>query len=150
MTYYHTPTSTVRSPGRVEVKLSDRALLGPPESGWTPELAALCGFAVVVETAAPVVTAAQVAESSVTLVAGVPTRTWTVRAKTAPEVAADTAQANRATIQGRALTLIGQMDTIIATTGTLTAAQLSGFIRQIAVGLRGLTRVMMNKLDSAD
>jgi len=150
MTYYHTPTSTARNPGRLEQKLSDGYMIGPPEGGWTPELAAVCGFVVVVETAAPAVTASQVADSAVQLVNDVSTRVWTVRSKTQDELDADSQQANRATIEGRVTTLLGQLDTIAATSGTLTAAQLSGAVRQLAVGLRAVVRLQANRLDSAD
>lgn len=40
MTYYHLPTSTVRSPGRLETKLADGYRIGPPPEGWTDELLA--------------------------------------------------------------------------------------------------------------
>ena len=150
MSYYHQPSTTERGPGRLETKLSDGAQLGPPDSGWTPELAALCGFVVIAETARPADTATQTSDRTLTFPGGVPTVTWTVRPKTQAELDAATRQTNRATIEARALTIIGQMDTIVASSGTLTAAQLSGAVRQIAAGLRGLVRFSMNQLDSPD
>lgn len=139
MSYYHLPTSTERGPGRLETKLSDGASLGPPDTGWTPELAALCGFVAVVETAAPVVTAAQVAESTVTLPGGVPTRTWSVRAKTQPEIDADTPAANRVTIETRArnaATVNATFLAIGAPTNAQVLAQTKALTRQVNALLR--------------
>ena len=139
MTYYHLPTSTERGPGRLETKLSDGASLGPPDTGWTPELAALCGFVVVVETVAPVATAAQVVESAVTLPGGVPTRTWSVRAKTPDEVDADTREANRSTIETRArnaITTNAAFLAIGAPTNAQVVAQTKALTRQVNALLR--------------
>jgi len=150
MSFYHTPTSTERGPSRLEIKLSDGALLGPPDTGWTPELAQLCGFVQVVTNVRPADTATHTSDRTLSFPGGVPTETWTVRPKTQTELDGTAAQTNRATIESRALTLIGQLDTIAASTGTLTAAQLSSAVRQIAVGLRGLVRYSMNQLSTAD
>lgn len=146
MTYYHLPTSTVRHPGRLETKLSDGALLGPPDTGWTPELAALCGFVTVVETAAPAVTASQVAESTVTLPGGIPTRTWTVRSKTQPELDADTATANSVTVHNRAETGLAVNSAFLAISSpsnAQTLAQVKALTRQVS----GLIRLTLGKLD---
>jgi hypothetical protein len=55
------------------------------------ELREACGWFQVTEAAAPNVTADQVAEVSVAVVDGRPVQQWTIRAKTADELAADTA-----------------------------------------------------------
>ena len=146
MTYYHLPTSTVRHPGRLETKLSDGALLGPPDTGWTPELAALVGFVTVVETAAPAVTTSQVAESAVTLPDGIPTRTWTVRPKTPAELAADTATANGVTVRTRAELGLATNSTFLAVaspSNAQTVAQVKALTRQVS----GLIRLTLGKLD---
>lgn len=78
----------LRGPGRLETKLGDGAKLGPPDTGWTPELAALCGFLPVVETVKPAPSGPdRTHDRSVSLAAGVPTVTWTERAMTAQEIA---------------------------------------------------------------
>lgn len=86
MSYYHAPSATFRSPGRLETKLSDGATLGPPETGWTAELAALCGFAPVVQTPRPEDTDDTTYDRSLAVVDGVPQVVWTARAKTADEI----------------------------------------------------------------
>jgi hypothetical protein len=106
MSYYHLPTSTERSPGRLEQKLSDGAWLSPPDTGWTQELAALCGFVPVVTTTRPADTSTQTSDRSVVVADGVPTEQWTVRAKTQGELDADTAAANNTTIRSQAQTAL--------------------------------------------
>jgi len=150
MTYYHIPTSTER--GRVPdaARRVDTAqwVLGLPDA--PVELQQACGWYAVVEPTAPTPSASQVVESTVQVVNGVPTKVYALRTKTADELATDTQQANRAMIESRVTTLLGQLDTIAATSGTLTAAQLSGAVRQLAVGLRAVVRLQANRLDSAD
>lgn len=144
--YYHLPTNTARGPARLERKLSDGALLGPPDTGWTDELAALCGFVPVVETAAPAVTAAQVAESTVQLVAGIPTRAWTVRAKTAAELAGDTANTNRGTLTTRASAALTGNASFLAI-ATPTAAQVAAQVKALTRQVNALIRLQVGALD---
>lgn len=132
--YYHLPTSTLRGPGRLERKLSDGALLGPPDTGWSPQLAALCGFVPVVETDPPTVTGAQVAESTVALVGGVPTRTWSVRPKSAPELAADTSAGNGRTLETKLRAALATNATylaVVAPTNAQNTAQVKALTRQV-------------------
>ena len=150
MTYYHLPTDTERHPARLERKLSDGAMLGPPETGWSPELAQLCGFVPVTPATRPADTATHTSTRSVTRTGDTVAEVWTVVAKSAETLAAEQLQANRATIEARTATLIAQMNAITATTGTLTGAQLSGAVRQIAAGLRGIVRLTQNMLDATD
>jgi len=150
MTYWHIPTGTERgrvpdAARRVDTAQWVLGLVNAPV-----ELQQACGWYVVVEPAPPTPSASQVVESTVQVVDGVPSRVYTLRGKTAEETASDTQQANRQTIEARVTTLLGQLDTIAATSGTLTAAQLSGAVRQIAVGLRAVVRLQANRLDSAD
>ena len=76
----------VRNPGRTEPKLSDGRPLGAPDGVWTDELAALCGFVPIVETARPADTATDTTDRTVQLVNGVPTVVWVTRAKTPAEL----------------------------------------------------------------
>ena len=151
MSYYHLPTNTERRPGRSETKLSDGYRIGPPDTGWTPELAALCGFVPVAETPAPTPTATQVHVSTVQLVNGVPTRTWTLRDKSAAELAAETQATNTGTLEGKARQALGVNNTflaIAAPTNAQTVAQVKALTRQmtalIRLSLRG------DLLDNAD
>jgi len=150
MTFFHIPTSAERGrpPDAARRVDTQQWVLGLPDA--PVELQQACGWYLVVEAAPPTPSASQVVESTVQVVNGVPTRVYSLRDKTADEIASDTQQANRATIEGRVTTLLGQLDTIAATSGTLTAAQLSGAVRQLAVGLRSVVRYQMNRLDSAD
>jgi len=150
MTYWHTPTSTEggRLPDAARRVDTQQWVLGLPDA--PAELQQACGWYAVVEPTAPTPSASQVVESTVQVVDGTPTRVYSLRAKTADETASDTQQANRATIEARVTALLGQLDAIAATSGTLTAAQLSGAVRQIAVGLRAVVRLQANRLDSAD
>jgi hypothetical protein len=73
-----------------ELKLLDEALLRPPETGWTDELAAACGFVVVVDAGPPAITPQQTFRpSTVELVDGVPTVIYHPRDKTPQELAAE-------------------------------------------------------------
>jgi hypothetical protein len=89
---------TVRRPRRSgETKLSDGALLRPPESGWTDSLAAVCGFVPIVDPGPPPITALQTFDpNTVELIGGVPTIVYHVRDKTPEELAAELQAATRA------------------------------------------------------
>jgi hypothetical protein len=63
------------------------------------DLQRACGWWEVVDTDPPTVTDSQVAEQTVDLLIGVPIRVWTVRDKTAEELAADAEDANRVAIE---------------------------------------------------
>jgi hypothetical protein len=66
-----------------------RWVLGLPTAPTA--LVEACGWYAVADVAAPAVTAAEVAVQSLAVVDGRPVHQWTVRAKTADELAADTA-----------------------------------------------------------
>jgi hypothetical protein len=72
------------------------------------------GWYEIIDTAQPADTPTHTHDRSVTLQAGVPTVTWTQRAKTAEELASETAQANRATLDAAFLTFIDGADNAIA------------------------------------
>lgn len=139
MSYYHTPSSTERSPGRLETKLSDGKLLGPPDTGWTPTLAALCGFVPVVTTARPSDTASVTYDRSITLPGGIPTETWTQRPKTQAELDADTAATVRADIESRVTAYIGAADTFLAL-GAPTNAQVLTQVQRNTRAIVGILR----------
>lgn len=97
----------VRNPGHLETKLSDGALLSAPDGKWTPELAALCGFLPITETARPADTPTTTYARSVTLQAGVPTVVWTARPKNAEELAADAAETDRQAVEAAVVSTLG-------------------------------------------
>lgn len=147
MSYFHLPSSTERSPGRLETKLSDGAKLGPPETGWTDALAALCGFVQVAETSRPANTATDTFDRTVTLVGGVPTVVWVQRPWTADELTARTGETNSATIKAQArnaLTLNATYLAIGAPTNAQTAAQVRALTQQV----NGVIRLSIGALDA--
>lgn len=78
-----------------------------------PARLAARGWLPVTLTARPADTPTTTTDYAVALVAGVPTETWTSRAKTAAEIAAATAATNRATLTGTA-TLDGRLTRLAA------------------------------------
>jgi len=149
MSFYHLPTSTERNPGRLEVKLSDGALLGPPDTGWTTELAQLCGFVRIVTAVRPADTATQTSTRTLTLPGGIPTETWTVRAKTQAELDAVTANTTAATITTQATTAIGVNRTFLAL-ATPTNAQVVAQVRALTRQNNGIIRLLVNRVSLAD
>lgn len=95
----------VRNPGRVETIIggvdAGRLLSAPPETGWTDALAARVGFLPITEVAKPADDSTHTYDSSVSLNAGVPTRTWTQRLKTQAELDADTETVNQADVRAK-------------------------------------------------
>ncbi len=78
-----------------ETKLSDGKLIKPGPNGWTAALLDVCGFVEAVEDR-PALGTDEVYDSfSDVLEAGVPTRRWTKRLKTAEELAAEADAADR-------------------------------------------------------
>ncbi len=75
-------------------------VLGLPAAGVTLQHA--CGWYAVTDVAKPADTPTVTTDRSLTLVAGVPTVTWTSRPKTQAEIDSATAAANQATIQTQA------------------------------------------------
>ena len=149
MSYYHTPSSVERGPGRLETKLSDGRLLGPPETGWTVELAALCGFVVVAETAQPAETTTHTSDRSLTFPAGVPTVTWTTRPKTQAELDAVTANTTAATITTQATTAIGLNRTFLALAAP-SNAEVVAHVRRLSRQNNGIIRLLVNRASLAD
>jgi hypothetical protein len=146
MSYYHTPTATERNPGRLETKLSDGAKLSPPDTGWTPTLAALCGFVVVVQVAKPADTATDTFDRSVTLPAGVPTVTWTQRPWTAGELADRQATVNRSAITTNLAQDMADIQLIIDSTNASINSNPAVAIKALARMMRRLGRFAVNDL----
>lgn len=149
-------TLTNRGPGYEEIKISDSRPLSPPRTGWTDELAALCGFVPIVDTARPTDTTIVTYDRSVTLVAGVPTVQWTQRPKTQPELDADKAVSNEATIGtylADAIATGGTLDVIIGTAAlSLTQADLRTLqqqVKDLARIERRLVKKLLRLLDTA-
>ena len=141
MTFYSTVTATTGTPPPSARRLDTGQWVSPPGGlafGTVAEQQA-CGWYVVVETAAPTVTASQVAESTVTLPGGVPTRTWTVRAKTQAELDADLGQTNRTTIETQARTAYTNNRAFLAIatpTNAQVLAQTKALTRQVNALIR--------------
>ena len=150
--YYHSPTNTARNPGRLETHLTTGYHVGPGNGDtWTDELAAACGFAPVVETLAPTPGATQVPVSTVELVNGTPTRTWTLRDKTAAELAAETQATNTGTLEGKArqaLTVNANFLALAAPTQAQTLAQVRALTRETTALIKLLLRGEL--LDNTD
>lgn len=87
MTYYHLPTASERNPRPGEQTIDTGQWITPYNGQWTDAEAALCGFLPIVEPVAPTPGPDEVAEAAVALVDGLPVRQWTVRPKTADELA---------------------------------------------------------------
>jgi hypothetical protein len=78
------------------------------------ELQQACGYFAVVRVDRPADTPTTTWERSVVLVAGVPTETWTERAKTQAEIDAQTAETNRQTIIDAVRQQMSNLDAVIA------------------------------------
>lgn len=139
MSYYHLPSTTERSPGFEEVKLSDGAKLSPPRTGWTPTLAALCGFVVVVNTTPTGATQSQTYDRSLSVVGQTVTEVWTIRAKNAGELASDSRQAVVADIESRVNAYITASQTYLAI-GSPSAAQVAAQTTRNTRAIIGIIR----------
>lgn len=78
-----------------------------------PEYQQACGYFEVVRVDRPADTATTTHDRSVTLVGGVPTETWTERAKTQAEIDAETSAANEAAIRQAVKDALGTLNLII-------------------------------------
>lgn len=113
------------------------------------ELQHACGWYAVVDVARPANTATDTYDRSITLQAGVPTVTWTARPKTAAELAADTQNANRATVQTQAANALANNRTFVALASP-TNAQVVAQVKALTRQNNGIIRLLLNQLDGTD
>ncbi len=104
------------------------------------DLRAACGWVEIVEVAAPVVQASEIADQSVTLVNGTPTRTWTVRNKTADELNIDAENTGRTTLKAKAVTALAANATYLAIVSP-TNAQVVAQVRALTKEVNALIRL---------
>lgn len=125
--YYHLPTDTERHPVRLETKLADGYRIGAPAEGWTPELAALCGFVAITPTTRPADTPTHTSERNLVRTGNTVTETWTMVPKTAAALAAETQATNTVTLEGKARAAVGVNLKFLA----LTAPSNSDVLKQV-------------------
>jgi hypothetical protein len=135
--------------------------VGPPRlwfdgSRWwdfrpqDPATYAAAGWLPVTDVPTPADTATDTYDRSVTLVAGVPTVTWTQRPWTAEELAAREAAANEAVITTGIAADLTVMAAIIAQTNADLKTDPSQEIKDLARAVRRLDRKVARLLDSVD
>lgn len=108
-----------------------------------------CGWFKVVQVARPADTATTTTDRSITLVAGVPTETWTVRNKTQAELDADAQTANSATIRQQANTALDNNRTYLGISSP-TTAQAVAQVRALTQQMNGVIRLVLGKLDGVN
>ncbi len=120
---------------------------------WSPYITEAelngCGWFKVVSVARPADTQTQTSDRSVVLVAGVPTETWTVRAKTQAELDYDAAQTNGTTIRSQANTALDSNRTYLAIVSP-TATQVAAQVRALTQEMNGVIRLVLGKLDGTN
>lgn len=116
----------------------------PYNRQWTQAEHEACGWFAVVEVAQPADTQTDTFDRSVTLVAGVPTVTWTQRPKTQAELDAATAQVNQSAIVTNLTQDQAAMQAIIDTSNATINSSPAAAIKNIARNLRRLNRQALN------
>jgi hypothetical protein len=115
-----------------------------------PATYAAAGWLPVTDTERPADTATDTFDRSVTLVAGVPTVTWTQRPWTVEELAARTEAANEVTITTGIAADLAVMAAIIAQTNADLKTDPSQEIKDLARAIRRLDRKVARILDATD
>lgn len=126
--------STRSTPPPAARRLDTGAWVTPLDGAWTDPLAAACGWLPVVVVARPADTATHTSDYSVTLISGVPTETWTVRAKTQAELDSSAITTNTATLLAKAkaaLTVNTTFLGIASPTNAQVIAQVKALTRQV-------------------
>ena len=107
MTYALILSGTITAEGRLPKsaqKVGTGQWVTPPDGVWSDAQAATCGWLPVVDATRPVDTATKTSDRTLTIVAGKPTVTWTVRDWTADELKGEQTQAAQATLDAAVLT----------------------------------------------
>lgn len=108
-----------------------------------------CGWFRVTTTTRPADTATQIAVRSLTVVAGVPTETWTMRSKTQAELDADRDATNKATIRQQADTALGNNRTYLAIASP-TNAQVIAQVRALTQQMNGVIRLILGNFEGTN
>ena len=151
MSYVHVTGNVIDSPetGRPsELRTAEGATVLWSEY-ITPQELAACGWFSVTAVVKPADTATHTFVRSVALVAGVPTETWTQRAKTQDELTADRDQANSATIRTQAETALANNRTYLQIASP-TNAQVVAQVRALTQQNNGVIRLVLGKLDGTN
>ena len=139
--------STRSTPPPAARRLDTGAWVTPLDGAWTDPLAAACGWLPVVVVARPADTATHTSDYSVTLISGVPTETWTVRAKTQAELDSSAITTNEADLIARAKTALTANAAFLALTTPTTAqavAQVKALTRQVNALIRLVGRDLLS------
>ncbi len=151
MTYALVVGGTIRStrsaPPPAARRLDNGAWVTPLDGIWTDPLAAACGWLPVTVVARPADTPTHTSDYAVTLVGGVPTETWTVRAKTQAELDSSAITTNEADLIARAKTALTANAAFLAAKNPTTAqavAQVKALTRQVNALIRLVGRDLLS------
>lgn len=139
--------STRNTPPPAARRLDTGAWVTPLDGIWTEALAAACGWLPVAVVARTADTATHTSDYAVTLVGGVPTDTWTVRAKTQAELDATTSTTNGAALLAKAATALTNNAAFLAVaspTNAQAVAQVKALTRQVNALIRLARRDLLS------
>lgn len=118
-------------------------------SGISDAELAECGWFKVVAVTRPADTATTTTDRSITMQAGKPTETWTVRNKTQAELDLERDQTNSTTIRNQANAALDNNRTYLAI-ATPTNAQVVAQVRSLTQQMNGVIRLILGKLDGTN